>query len=230
MSNDIKEKKPFYRNWWLWMSIVIIIIVAFSIGQSDNVNNKVSKSENTEQVASAKPKSKPNPKFKAKEETENKKDFIKAGMYKVGTDIKAGEYVVVSDDSDMAYMQVSKDSTGSPNSIICNDVIQNRIIVTVKEGEYFEVKNAKIYSIDKAPKVEPKNNELPAGMYKIGVEIQPGEYKVSSINDMGYIEVAKDSFHNIYSIFSNDVFKGEKYITVKQGQYLKLNNAKIKLK
>jgi hypothetical protein len=151
---------------------------------------------------------------------------IKAGMYKVGKDLPAGEYVIVSDNG---YMEVAKDSTGSLDSIICNDNIQNRSIITVKEGQYLTVNDGKIYPIDKAPKVEAKDNKLPAGMYKVGIDVQPGEYKIIA-DGQGYVEVAKDSSHSLYSIISNDNFEGEKYITIKVGQYIKFNNAALLLK
>jgi len=160
-------------------------------------------------------------------EAELKNSIIQPGMYKVGTDIKAGEYVIVSDQ--MAYMQVSKDSTGALESIIANENVQNRTIITIKNGQYFEVKNGEIYPISKAPKVASTDNQLPAGMYKVGLDIQPGEYKVMS-QDSGYVEVSTNSSHTLGGIVSNDNFTGEKYITLKKGQYLKLGDATLKLK
>lgn len=154
--------------------------------------------------------------------------LIQPGMYKVGTDIKAGEYVVVGEE--MPYMQLSKDSTGTLESIVANENIQNRTIITIKDGQYFEVKNGDTYPISKAPKAVPSNNQLPAGMYKVGLDIKPGEYKVVSQDESGYVEVSSNSSHNMYSIVSNDNFTGEKYVTLKQGQYLKLGNATLKLK
>lgn len=160
-------------------------------------------------------------------EAELKSVLIKPGMYKVGTDIKAGEYVVISDQS--AYMQLTKDSTGTLESIIANENIQNRTIITIKDGQYFEVKNGDIYPISKAPKAVTTDNQLPAGMYKVGLDIQPGEYKVVA-QDSGYVEVSSNSSHDLYSIVSNDNFDDEKYVTIKQGQYIKLGNATLKLK
>ena len=70
---------------------------------------------------------------------------------------------------------------------------------------------------------------LPEGMYKTGVDLPAGEYKVTA-DSMGYAEVSSNSSHDMGSIVSNDNFQGEKYITVKDGQYLKLTRAKIKVK
>lgn len=64
-------------------------------------------------------------------------------------------------------------------------------------------------------------------MYKVGTDIPAGEYIIFSDNSMSYVEVAKDSEGTVESIITNDNFEGEKYITVEDGQYLKLSAAKI---
>lgn len=152
---------------------------------------------------------------------------ISEGMYKIGTDIPAGEYVLIGDG--MAYFQVSKDSTGSFDSIICNDNFSNRSIISVKDGQYLSIKNAKGYPYADAPKQEAVDNVLPEGMYKVGVDLPAGEYQLST-DGQGYAEVSKDSQHIMDSILSNDNFSGQKYITVKDGQYLKLTRTSLKLK
>lgn len=168
------------------------------------------------------------PKADTKKAEAPKDESIKAGMYKVGADIKAGEYVVVAS-NDLGYMEVDKDSTGKLDSIIGNDNIEGRVYVTVNDGQYFNVKSAKIYPADKAPKVEAKNNKLAGGMYKVGVDLQPGEYKVSA-KDEGYVEVKSDSNPGLDGIVSNDNFTGDKYVTVSAGQYIKLQSAELNLK
>ncbi|KZL94384.1 hypothetical protein [Clostridium magnum] len=156
-----------------------------------------------------------------------KDDSIKEGMYKVGTDIQPGEYVVTSDTS--GYVEVTKDSTGSLDSIVMNENIQGRVYVTIASGQYFTTKNAKTYPADKAPKVTPTDNKLSSGQYKVGVDIQPGEYKVRSSNG-GYVEVSKSSKHGMGDIVSNDNFTGDKYITIAAGQYITIRNGDILLK
>ena len=149
-----------------------------------------------------------------------------AGMYKIGTDMPAGEYVLIADGT--AYLQTSKDSTGEMDSIIANDNFTNRSIITVKNGQYLTIKGCTAYAFGDAPQVKPVDGFLPEGMYKVGFGFSAGEYKVGADGD-GYAEVSSDSTHSMDSIVSNDNFQGDKYITVKAGQYLKLNNAKLKL-
>lgn len=64
-------------------------------------------------------------------------------------------------------------------------------------------------------------------MFKVGLHIPAGEYKLVATRSLGYCEVSNSSKHTIGSIVSNDNFSGEKYITVRNGQYLKLSGCKI---
>lgn len=48
-------------------------------------------------------------------------------------------------------------------------------------------------------------------------------------NGDGYLAVTTTTSESIGSIVTNDNFKTEKYITVQDGQYLKLNRAILKL-
>jgi len=157
-----------------------------------------------------------------------KSSAIKAGMYKVGSDLSAGEYVLISNGS--SYFQVSKDSTGALDSIVCNDTFTNRSYVTINAGQYFEFKNCSAYPTAQAPTVDTSSGVLNAGMYIVGKDFSAGEYKVEVDGANGYFEVDKDSLHSINSISANDMFTGSKYVTVKTGQYIKLNNAKLYLK
>jgi hypothetical protein len=155
------------------------------------------------------------------------------GQYKVGADVPDGEYVLISTNSIMSYVELAKDSTGTLASIITNDAFTNRSYVTVVGGQYLKITGCKMYALADAPKVDTSKGTLSSGMYKVGADLPAGEYSVTA--DAGaaagsYIEVSKDSSHTLDAIVSNDMFTGSKYITVSNGQYLKLQGATIKLK
>ncbi|WP_394860808.1 hypothetical protein [Mediterraneibacter gnavus] len=63
-------------------------------------------------------------------------------------------------------------------------------------------------------------------MYLVGKDIPAGEYKVSAANG-GYYEVTANSTGDLGTIIANDNFEGEVYLTVQDGQYLKLSRAQI---
>ena len=86
-----------------------------------------------------------------------------------------------------------------------------------------------IHPVASAPSVIPKDGLYKDGMYKVGKDILSGEYKVildSSIG-MGYLEVSSNSSHQLGSIVTNENIQADTYITVKDGQYLKLQGATI---
>lgn len=80
--------------------------------------------------------------------------------------------------------------------------------------------------------MKPADGRYAEGMYKAGKDIEPGEYKVTPEDTavFSYIEVAKDSKGTLESIVTNDNFQSEKYITIKDGQYIKLVGCYISTK
>lgn len=156
---------------------------------------------------------------------QKKVDVVPPGMYRVGKDILANEYIIVG--QGMIYMQAAKDSTGAFESIIFNDNFENRTWVTLKNGQYFTFKgNAEMYPAGniEAHKVKlMKEKYYPPGMYKAGVDIPPGEYRLLPRKDMpGYVSVSNSSSHNLDDIVMNDNFRSARYITVKNQQFIKI--------
>lgn len=74
--------------------------------------------------------------------------------------------------------------------------------------------------------LQPSITEYKEGTYKVGADIPAGEYKVFSANGQmdAYIEVSKDAKANLDSITANALFKSFIYITVQEGQYLKIRD------
>lgn len=159
---------------------------------------------------------------------------VKAGMYKVGTEVQPGDYIVVSNSTSSndisGYVEITKDSTGSLDSIVMNNNVQGRVYITISSGQYLNIKDARMYPVGKAPSIIITNNQLPAGQYKVGVDIQPGEYTVHADSNDGFVEVDTDDSHNLENIVTNDNFSGDRYITVSEGQYITIERGYIKLK
>lgn len=200
----------------LLIGIGILVIIG-AIGSL--LGDKSDKEKNDGSKITTESNSKP----ETKKEDENK---IKAGNYKVGQDMPAGEYIIISSKG-LGYVEVTKDSSGTLDSIVMNDNVQGNTIITVKDGQYVNLKSADMYAFDKTPSLKPEDGIYKSGMYKVGVHIPAGEYKVVPDSNMGYIEVDKDSLGGLQSIITNDNLQAEKYITVQDGQYLKIKNASI---
>ncbi len=144
------------------------------------------------------------------------------GQYKCGFDIDAGEYVILSMESDGAYFSVTSDANG--NDILFNDFFYVNAIVTVQAGEYIDLDNClaipseefyAAYCIDQGSK---------GTMLKVGAEydILPGEYKLSAVEDDAYYVIYNSSI--LDHIKNNGIFDNSTYITIKEGEYLKLDD------
>ena len=156
-----------------------------------------------------------------------KSEPLSAGMYRVGKDISAGEYVAVCK-SGSGYVEVTSDSKHVLSSVICNENISTHIYITVKDGEYLTLNKCVLYTLEKAPSFTPIDGIYGNGMYKVGRDIEAGEYKINSISDKtAYVGVYSDSLGVLSSILMNDNFTGEKYITISDGQYIEIKNGQI---
>lgn len=223
-----KEKKQIWKKWWVWV-IAVLVVIGISGGESKENKDKV---DNTVEVAQSatnnneqgNEENTSNSKEENKVE-EEKSTKIKAGTYKVGADIPAGEYVVIAKKS--GYIEVTADSTGEFSSIISNDNIKGNAYITVNDGEYLKIKNGEAYPVADAPSVVPEDGVYKDGMYLVGKDIEAGEYKVTLKSSMGYIEVNSNSSGTFDAIISNDNLTEDSYITIQDGQYLKLRGVEI---
>lgn len=75
-------------------------------------------------------------------------------------------------------------------------------------------------------KAESVVSSYKEGTYKVGTDMDPGEYKVFSGQGPvdSYIEVSKDSVSTPDSILANALFKTFLYVTVSEGQYFKMRD------
>lgn len=168
---------------------------------------------------------------KAKEDADAKAakeaNKIKAGTYKIGKDIPAGEYLVIS--KNMTYIECTKDSTGALESIVFNDNLTSKSnsYITLNDGEYFKLTGGEMYPAAEAPSIIPSDGLYKDGMYKVGQDIPAGEYKVKLTGDMGYTEVSTNSRHQLGSIVTNENVQADTYLTVQDGQYLKMTGVQI---
>lgn len=161
---------------------------------------------------------------------------IESGMYKVGQDMAAGEYKLLSTEglAGVSYFEIAKDSSNSLESIIANDNFYSFTYVSVENGQYFKFTDARAVPVNEATASEPENGRYSSGMYKVGFDIPAGEYRVIPEEDStlgyGYYEITSNSSHILDGIVANDNFKDPRYITLKEGQYVKLNEAYIEAK
>ncbi|MGI6266695.1 MAG: hypothetical protein ACOYJ9_06415 [Candidatus Metalachnospira sp.] len=200
-----------------YLALVTSFVIAISLaacGGNDNSSSTDSSSNQTTE-------SEQNQDVEPAQEKEPEITKYKASTYKVGTDIPAGEYVLFCDGIS-GYFQISSDSSGSFEAIVANDNFYTNSIVTVSDGQYFQISSSYAVPIEEVNELDTTKD----GMFKIGTHLPAGEYKLTvaenSTMGSGYYEVNGDSSHSFNSIISNGNFEGDTYITVSDGQYLKL--------
>ena len=72
------------------------------------------------------------------------------------------------------------------------------------------------------------NGAYKSGTYKVGTDIDAGEYFVTCTNSIScYVEVSSDSSGSFESIVTNDNVATFSFITVADGQYLKINGGEF---
>ena len=217
------------------MAIIIIIGALASQGDdSDNINSDTPEPTNTadnntgtptvelDSTSTPQPTATPQPTVTPEPEATT----YKAGTYKIGSDIPAGEYVIFNDGFLFGYYEITSDSTGAFDSIISNDNFEYNTIVTLNEGEYLKMQESHAVALKEVKELDTTGT----GMFKIGLHLPAGEYKLEctdTITGLGYYEISSDSSHNSNSILTNDNFEGNTYVTVQDGQYLKISAAKI---
>lgn len=154
---------------------------------------------------------------------ESESNRIKSGTYKIGTDLPAGEYKIFS--TGYTYMKISSDSSGSMDSIVVNDYFNTFRYITVEDGEYFEFDQG--YALAMAD-VEPyEGTSYGSGMYKVGFDIPAGEYNIKADGSLAYVQLDSDNRGGYNSIITNQMFETNMYLTISDGQYLTLDDAKI---
>lgn len=93
------------------------------------------------------------------------------------------------------------------------------------EGAEYEESSSDSYDYSSFYDFETSDDEYVSATYKIGEDLEAGEYKLEASSDGGSYYVSNDS--NFEKIVANDSFDTQTYVTVKDGQYLKIFDSKI---
>ncbi|RST59696.1 hypothetical protein D5F11_011380 [Siminovitchia terrae] len=153
------------------------------------------------------------------------------GSYVKG-DIPKGEYAFVTFEGSGQYYS-EKDAGGN---IIDNENFDSFGYVEVHEAGNIETSGVlvKVDALDELEVsgakelYETLNNTeeyMDSGWYKVGVDIDPGEYVIESFGD-GYVAVMTGPVGN-NEIINNENFNGRYSVNVQEGQYLVISRGTI---
>lgn len=104
---------------------------------------------------------------------------------------------------------------------IANSISYDPSQTSVDYKEAFAADHQTEESSDSGYEDAAASSQYGEGTYKVGVDIPAGEYRLTATSDNAYWEVTESSAADA-DIVGNDVFDGSTYVTVSDGQYLKL--------
>ncbi len=145
-----------------------------------------------------------------KTDNANKTPIYKKWWFYVAIILVIGIFGSASEDTTVADTNEQPVATPAPDT---NENTENQVAVQPEETPV------------STPTPAPKDTVIKPGTYKIGTDLPAGEYLFIA-DSMSYIEIASDSTGSFESIIANDTVTGHRYITVKDGEYLKLQGGK----
>lgn len=160
------------------------------------------------------------------------KNYLTDGTYRCGSDFQEGDYYIMSIYGANALYDVSD----SPNEFSWSN---QRVFrkVSVKKGQYVQIPSgALLVSYDEFD----LENLTKYGIFIVGKDLPEGDYKITSITDIyntelenisgirGAYQISNDSPENEPQ-YCSPLFDKQTYISVKNGQYITINNARMVL-
>lgn len=152
------------------------------------------------------------------------------GVYKCGADFPEGDYYIMSVFGAEAYYDVAD----SPNNFTWTDYRMFRKI-TAKQGQYISLsEGALMVSADEVD----TDNLSQYGVFLVGKDIKAGDYLITTLTDeyhtnfgwaqniSGAYQISNESPENKPE-YCTPLFDEQTYISVTNGQYIIINNAKM---
>lgn len=163
-----------------------------------------------------------------KEKAPEAKEFA-AGKYEVGKDLKGTEYLLVADGDAEVKLLRGADSANSEN-VISTIPFKTSIYLNVVGSMYVETTNCKMFPVS-AVTSRIQNGEYKNGMFKVGTDIDAGNYSVNKVvsAQTGTYKVFSKAYSTegtMTAVSSGTVTKAAT-ITLKAGQYILLDNVKL---
>lgn len=220
----MKASKQFHKafRFVLITALVVASLLFTACSDSEANSTSLTTTENAEESTEA-----------TTEEVKEEGDTYKDGMYKVGTDIMPGLYKVEIDGlMGMGYVERSKDASMTLESVLANIILTGNGYAEIKDTDAFvKVTGAILTPFDISAAVPSFGSEYSDGIYLVGIDIEPGEYKVEvtdTTTKMGYVERLSDASYNFDSIISNSLIQNQAYVTIEATDFaIRLQGVKL---
>ena len=229
------------KNWMKNNKIATGLIIVLGLGVLGNLNKGAVKENKEEKTTVAQEQQTETSQVEEATTESNKeeKDLtleLSNGTFKVGKDLDPGTYLLVKNEGEyMGSFDITTDTTGDMSSNVDSNAFENFSYIEVKKGQYVQLDKCTLYIPSEIPMDTSKLDELTNGMFIVGKnkDLKPGEYKLEAIDEsrQGWYSLYNNlagGYKNGPDLQDSDYFSGSKLITLKKGQYLKLDsNTKI---
>lgn len=156
-----------------------------------------------------------------------------SGEFVVGTDVPAGDYAVYPGSEDGGLFSITTDLSGNPDTIVGAGMTLGRSLLTVKDGEYLVLLNARMVPLATSDQLDLSGKQLVEGMYLASSadpqrDIPAGTYTLTPDETNGYpygvYQICSDTEHTVKSVVSSgEVESGTPVtVTLQEGQYIEL--------
>lgn len=147
---------------------------------------------------------------------------FREGQYKIGSEMPAGEYIFFATGEYSGRIDETRDSNGSDR--VDSEYFSYNLIYTVTDGNYISIEDAVAVPYNLVPALITNKGD---GMFKVGVHIPAGEYRLipTEFGTSASFTVYNSSLLSSYdSRVDSEYFKSLTYITVRDGDYLKIDD------
>lgn len=150
------------------------------------------------------------------------KEAVTPGTYVFTKFNGSGSYYCENDAAGNIVDNENFDSFGYVKVHGVGDLETSGVLVNVTALEKLGVSGAKqLYEI-----INNQTDYNQGGYYKVGVDIEPGNYIIQSIGGSGYYAIMSGPVSDS-RIIKNDNFSGEATVKLKDGQYITISRAMI---
>ena len=149
-----------------------------------------------------------------------------SGEYQVGTELPEGYYCLLADTPQTVFQYAMKDANGA--GIVAGSG-RNRGYFQLQSGTIFSFEGGLLFHEEEAPPVTDLQ-ELPEGMYSLGVDLPAGTYRILPTGKHPSYEILRDcSRVNPADVVIKEALSGESSVQLEDIGYIRLREARLLL-
>lgn len=142
------------------------------------------------------------------------------GQYLVSEDLQPGEYLFYSP-TGIGHFSMTTDANGENIVEIGNNIMS--CFINLSSNLYIYIQEGYLISTLDLPALD-YNEILGKTIYRVGLDLLEGIYKIKNLNNKdNYYCVYNHSFDGNTDIISNGIFRGSKYVELRNGDYFAID-------